>query len=45
MKYGVKFNARITNVKYTLDANQEKTEVVLGAPILTVIKEMELLVN
>lgn len=45
VKYGVKFNARITNVKYTLDANQEKTEVVLGAPILTVIKEMELLVN
>lgn len=45
VRYGVNFKARITNVKYTLDANQEKTEVVLGEPILDVIKEMKLLVN
>lgn len=45
VRYGVNFKARITNVKYTLDANSEKTEVVLGEPILDVIKEMKLLVN
>ena len=45
VKYGVNFNARITSLKYTLDANQEKTEIVLGKPVLTVIEEVKMLVN
>ena len=41
-RFGVKFNARISGVKYKKDANSETTEVVLGEPILTAIGEVKL---
>lgn len=41
-RYGVKFNARISGVKYKMDANGETTEVVLGEPKLTAIGEVKL---
>lgn len=41
-KFGVSFNARITGIKYTLDNNKTKTEIVLGDPILTALGEMKL---
>jgi len=39
-RFGVKFNARISGVKYKKDANSETTEVVLGEPKLTLIGEV-----
>lgn len=42
VRFGVSFNARITGIKYTLDNNKQKTEVILGDPILTALGEMKL---
>lgn len=42
IKYGVEFNARVTGIKYTLDATGEKTEVTLGEPILTALEALKL---
>lgn len=41
-RFGVKFNARISGMKYKKDANSETTEVVLGEPKLTAIGEVKL---
>ncbi len=41
-RFGVEFSSRITGVKYTLDANGEKTALVLGDPILTALGEVKL---
>jgi hypothetical protein len=41
-RFGVKFNARISGMKYKKDANGETTEVVLGEPKLTAIGEVKL---
>ena len=41
-RYGVKFNARISGMKYKKDANGETTEVILGEPKLTAIGEVKL---
>ena len=42
VRFGVRFNARITGVTYTMDIRGEKTAVQLGDPILTAIGEMKL---
>lgn len=42
VRFGVSFNARITGIKYTLDSNKARTEVLLGDPILTALGEMKL---
>lgn len=41
-RFGVKFNARITGVKYKKDAKGETTEIILGEPKLTAIGEVRL---
>lgn len=41
-RFGIKFNARISGMKYKKDANSETTEVVLGEPKLTAIGEVKL---
>ena len=41
-RFGVRFNARITGVEYTMDYRGEKTAVQLGDPILTALGEMKL---
>jgi hypothetical protein len=41
-RFGVKFNARISGMKYQKDANSETTEIVLGEPKLTAIGEVKL---
>lgn len=41
-RFGVKFNARISGMKYKKDAHGESTEVVLGEPKLTAIGEVKL---
>lgn len=41
-RFGVKFNARVSGVKYKKDVNSETTEVVLGEPKLTAIGEVKL---
>jgi len=42
VRFGVRFNARITGVTYTLDITGEQTAVQLGDPILTALGEMKL---
>lgn len=42
VRFGVSFNARITGVKYKMDANSTSTEIVLGDPILTALGELKL---
>lgn len=42
-RFGVKFNARISGMKYKKDANGETTEVILGEPKLTAIGEVKLI--
>lgn len=42
VRFGVSFNARITGIKYTLDNNRTRTEIVLGDPILTALGELKL---
>ena len=42
IRFGVSFQARITGVKYRLDATGEKTEIILGEPKLTVIDEVKI---
>lgn len=42
VRFGVSFNARITGVKYKMDAVCEKTEVILGDPTLTALGELKL---
>ena len=41
-RFGVKFDARISGMKYKKDAHGETTEVVLGEPKLTAIGEVKL---
>ena len=41
-RFEVSFTARITGLKYTLDSNKTKTEIILGDPILTALGEMKL---
>lgn len=41
-RFGVSFNARITGIKYTLDNNKARTEIILGDPILTALGELKL---
>lgn len=41
-RFGVSFNARITGIKYTLDNNKTRTDVILGDPILTALGELKL---
>lgn len=41
-RFGVRFNARISGVKYKKDSNSEATEIVLGEPLLTMIGEVKL---
>lgn len=41
-RFGVSFNARITGIKYTLDNNKTRTEILLGDPILTALGAMKL---
>nr|DAE54282.1 MAG TPA: hypothetical protein [Caudoviricetes sp.] len=42
VRFGVSFNARITGVKYKMDANSTSTEIILGDPILTALGELKL---
>lgn len=42
VRFGVRFNARITGVTYKLDINGEQTSVQLGDPILTALGELKL---
>lgn len=42
VRFGVSFEARITGVKYRLDKTGEKTEIVLGDPILDALNEVKL---
>lgn len=42
VRFGVSFNARITGIKYTLDNNKTRTDIILGDPILTALGEMKL---
>ncbi|WP_407399674.1 Gp37-like protein [Treponema sp.] len=37
VRFGVSFNARITGIKYEMDSNKIKTEIILGDPILTAL--------
>ena len=41
-RFGVSFNARITGIKYTLDNNKTRTEIILGDPILTALGALKL---
>ena len=41
-RFGVRFNARVTGVKYKKDSRSETTEIVLGDPIITKIGEVKL---
>lgn len=42
IRFGVSFHARITGVKYKMDAKGEKTEIILGDPILTALGALKL---
>lgn len=42
VRFGVSFNARITGVKYKMDATGEKNEVILGDPTLTALGALKL---
>ena len=42
VRFGVRFDARITGVTYKMDASGEQTAVQLGDPILTALGEMNL---
>ena len=42
VRFGVRFNARITGVTYKMDASGEQTSVQLGDPILTALGELQL---
>ncbi len=42
VRFGVEFLARITGIKFTLDSNGPKTQLVLGEPKLTVLEELKL---
>ena len=42
VRFGVRFNARITGVTYKLDINGEQTSIQLGDPILTALGELKL---
>lgn len=42
IRFGVSFYARITGVKYKMDATGEKTEIILGDPILTALGALKL---
>lgn len=42
VRFGVRFNARITGITYELDITGEQTAVQLGDPILTAIGELKL---
>lgn len=41
-RFSVSFNARITGIKYTMDNNKSKTEIILGDPILTALGAMKI---
>lgn len=41
-RFGAEFNARITGIKYTLGSLGEKTQVVLGDPIITALGAIKL---
>ena len=41
-RLGVQFDARITGVKYIIDERKEKTELILGDPVLTVLGQQRL---
>jgi hypothetical protein len=41
-RFGVRFNARISGVKYKKDSNSEAAEIILGEPVLTTIGEVKL---
>lgn len=38
LRHGMSFKARVTGVKYTMDANQRKFEVILGEPEMTILE-------
>lgn len=42
VRFGVAFNARISGVEYAMDATGERTSIILGDPVLTVIDELKL---
>lgn len=42
VRFGVRFNARITGVSYQMDATGEQTSIHLGDPILTALGELQL---
>lgn len=42
VRFGVSFNARITGVSYKMDITGEKTEIILGDPILTALGALKL---
>ena len=42
VRFGVSFNARITGVKYKMDITGEKTEIILGDPILTALGALKI---
>lgn len=42
IRFGVSFTARITGVKYKMDATGEETEIILGDPILTALEALKL---
>ena len=42
VRFGVRFNARVTGISYKMDATGEQTSIHLGEPILTAIGELKL---
>lgn len=42
VRFNVSFSARITGIKYKLDATGEKTEIILGEPTLTALGALKL---
>lgn len=42
VRFGVRFNARITGVTYKMDTSGEQTSIQLGDPILTALGELKL---
>lgn len=41
-RFGVKFDSRITGIKFTQDPNIKSTSLILGNPTIDIIKEMKL---
>lgn len=41
LKYGMSFKARVTGIKYSMDARRRKFEVILGEPEMTILEVLK----